>query len=100
MEGGQGRLTGAGGPTIGVDVGSKAEIYSLLRCPEGGMAVLLISSDSGGREDLPRALVFNAEGRRRDPPSTTSPSPAARALATRAASDREDNGDDIVPRLV
>ncbi len=48
-------------PTLGVDVGSKAEIYSLLaRALEAGAAVLLVSTDL---EEIAgichRALVFN-----------------------------------------
>ena len=48
-------------PTIGVDVGSKAEIYHLLQnALAGGMAVLLISSDFEEIERIcHRALVFN-----------------------------------------
>jgi ribose transport system ATP-binding protein len=48
-------------PTLGVDVGSKAEIYSfLLKALEAGAAVLLVSTDL---EEIAgichRALVFN-----------------------------------------
>jgi len=48
-------------PTIGVDVGSKAEIYHLLKLSlEKGMAVLLISSDFEEVERIcHRALVFS-----------------------------------------
>lgn len=48
-------------PTIGVDVGSKAEIYHLLKLSlERGMAVLLISSDFEEVERIcHRALVFS-----------------------------------------
>ena len=48
-------------PTIGVDVGSKAEIYRLLQLSLGkGMAALLISSDFEEVERIcHRALVFN-----------------------------------------
>jgi len=48
-------------PTIGVDVGSKAEIYALLQQALAfGMAVLLISSDFEEIERIcHRALVFN-----------------------------------------
>lgn len=48
-------------PTIGVDVGSKAEIYSLLKASlAAGMAVLLISSDFEEVERIcHRALVFS-----------------------------------------
>jgi len=48
-------------PTIGVDVGSKAEIYHLLQLSlQKGMAVLLISSDFEEVERIcHRALVFN-----------------------------------------
>ena len=48
-------------PTIGVDVGSKAEIYALLReATAQGMGVLLISSDFEEVERLcHRALVFD-----------------------------------------
>ena len=48
-------------PTIGVDVGSKAEIYRDLRiADEGGRAVLLISSDFEEVEKVcHRALVFS-----------------------------------------
>ena len=48
-------------PTIGVDVGSKAEIYALLQqALASGMAVLLISSDFEEIERIcHRALVFN-----------------------------------------
>lgn len=48
-------------PTIGVDVGSKAEIYDLLqRALDAGMAVLLVSSDFEEVERIcHRALVFN-----------------------------------------
>jgi ribose transport system ATP-binding protein len=48
-------------PTIGVDVGSKAEIYALLQqALSTGMAVLLISSDFEEIERVcHRALVFN-----------------------------------------
>jgi ribose transport system ATP-binding protein len=48
-------------PTIGVDVGSKAEIYALLQqALLGGMAVLLISSDFEEIERIcHRALVFD-----------------------------------------
>lgn len=48
-------------PTIGVDVGSKAEIYALLQqALSSGMAVLLISSDFEEIERVcHRALVFN-----------------------------------------
>jgi ribose transport system ATP-binding protein len=48
-------------PTIGVDVGSKAEIYALLQqALASGMAVLLISSDFEEIERVcHRALVFN-----------------------------------------
>ena len=48
-------------PTIGVDVGSKAEIYSLLQgALAEGMAVLLISSDFEEIERIcHRALVFD-----------------------------------------
>ena len=48
-------------PTIGVDVGSKAEIYHLLKLSlEKGLAVLLISSDFEEVERIcHRALVFS-----------------------------------------
>jgi ribose transport system ATP-binding protein len=48
-------------PTIGVDVGSKAEIYHLLKLSlQRGMAVLLISSDFEEVERIcHRALVFS-----------------------------------------
>ncbi len=48
-------------PTIGVDIGSKAEIYRDLRAAvEGGCAVLLISSDFDEVEKVcHRALVFS-----------------------------------------
>ncbi len=48
-------------PTIGVDVGSKAEIYALLQqALQGGMAVLLVSSDFEEVERIcHRALVFD-----------------------------------------
>jgi ribose transport system ATP-binding protein len=48
-------------PTIGVDVGSKAEIYHLLKLSlQKGMAVLLISSDFEEVERIcHRALVFS-----------------------------------------
>ncbi len=48
-------------PTIGVDVGSKAEIYHLLQLAlKEGLAVLLISSDFEEVERIcHRALVFN-----------------------------------------
>ena len=48
-------------PTIGVDVGSKAEIYHLLQQSlKQGMAVLLISSDFEEVERIcHRALVFS-----------------------------------------
>lgn len=48
-------------PTIGVDVGSKAEIYALLQqALSSGMAVLLISSDFEEIERIcHRALVFD-----------------------------------------
>ena len=48
-------------PTIGVDVGSKAEIYQLLQeSLKNGMAVLLISSDFEEVERIcHRALVFS-----------------------------------------
>jgi ribose transport system ATP-binding protein len=48
-------------PTIGVDVGSKAEIYSLLQVSlAAGMAVLLISSDFEEVERIcHRSLVFS-----------------------------------------
>jgi ribose transport system ATP-binding protein len=48
-------------PTIGVDVGSKAEIYHLLKLSlEKGMAVVLISSDFEEVERIcHRALVFS-----------------------------------------
>src|SRR5262249_22935661 len=48
-------------PTIGVDVGSKAEIYHLLKLSLAkGMAVLLISSDFEEVERIcHRALVFS-----------------------------------------
>jgi ribose transport system ATP-binding protein len=48
-------------PTIGVDVGSKAEIYHLLQVSlKRGMAVLLISSDFEEVERIcHRALVFS-----------------------------------------
>ena len=48
-------------PTIGVDIGSKAEIYHLLKLSlEKGMAVLLISSDFEEVECIcHRALVFS-----------------------------------------
>ncbi len=48
-------------PTIGVDVGSKAEIYRDLNAAlEGGLAVLLISSDFEEVEKIAhRALVFS-----------------------------------------
>jgi ribose transport system ATP-binding protein len=48
-------------PTIGVDVGSKAEIYGLLQqALSSGMAVLLISSDFEEIERIcHRALVFD-----------------------------------------
>ncbi len=48
-------------PTIGVDVGSKAEIYRLLQLSLGrGMAALLVSSDFEEVERIcHRALVFN-----------------------------------------
>ena len=48
-------------PTIGVDVGSKAEIYRLLQLSLGrGMAALLVSSDFEEVERIcHRALVFS-----------------------------------------
>jgi ribose transport system ATP-binding protein len=48
-------------PTIGVDIGSKAEIYRDLRtAEEGGRAVLLVSSDFDEVEKVcHRALVFS-----------------------------------------
>jgi ribose transport system ATP-binding protein len=48
-------------PTIGVDVGSKAEIYALLQqALSSGVAVLLISSDFEEIERIcHRALVFD-----------------------------------------
>jgi ribose transport system ATP-binding protein len=48
-------------PTIGVDVGSKAEIYHLLQLSlQKGLAVLLISSDFEEVERIcHRALVFS-----------------------------------------
>ena len=48
-------------PTIGVDVGSKAEIYHLLqRSLKEGLAVLLLSSDFEEVERIcHRALVFS-----------------------------------------
>src|SRR5581483_12497308 len=48
-------------PTIGVDVGSKAEIYHLLQLSLAkGMAVLLVSSDFEEVERIcHRALVFS-----------------------------------------
>ena len=48
-------------PTIGVDVGSKADIYRLLQQGlAAGMAVLLLSSDFEEVEQIcHRALVFN-----------------------------------------
>ncbi|MCB1486526.1 MAG: sugar ABC transporter ATP-binding protein [Bauldia sp.] len=48
-------------PTIGVDVGSKAEIYSLINTAlENGLAVLLVSSDFEEVERVAhRALVFD-----------------------------------------
>jgi ribose transport system ATP-binding protein len=48
-------------PTFGVDVGSKAEIYALLRgALAGGLAVLLVSSDFEEVAGLcHRALVFD-----------------------------------------
>ena len=47
-------------PTIGVDIGSKAEIYHLLQSSlRKGLAVLLISSDFEEVERIcHRALVF------------------------------------------
>jgi ribose transport system ATP-binding protein len=48
-------------PTIGVDVGSKAEIYHLLQLSlKEGLAVLLLSSDFEEVERIcHRALVFS-----------------------------------------
>jgi ABC-type sugar transport system ATPase subunit len=51
-------------PTRGVDVGARAEIHRLLRqLAEGGMAVLVISSEPDEQPDLCDRVLVMSEGR-------------------------------------
>jgi ABC-type sugar transport system ATPase subunit len=51
-------------PTVGVDVGAKAEIYASLRAErEKGMAILVVSSDLEEVMAIADRIVVMAEGR-------------------------------------